>query len=147
MRKMKNYNFVMLLLPALLILSDAISTADRLSGKFFGSSIPFLENFYANDFLTFGIILFSALGVVLGNISLVFIKDKRWEYALVFVMLTILLFMLHNFSNNLWLAESDDFNTLSRLLDNWSFAFFWSGMIWPISKFAEILRSGNSNKI
>jgi hypothetical protein len=54
--------------------------------------------------------------------------------------------LIHKFAFNLPRAVSDDYDALRRLLDFFSDTLFFSGMVWPLSKFLEILRPENSNK-
>ena len=129
---MKNINPGLILFPTMMILSDSIRTADKLSGKFFGSSFPLLANFYANDFLIWGIFLFSAIGVIVGNIDLKYIKNKKWEYLILFGALTIPVFVIANF--NLRMIGNDDFKIIGGLFEDWIRAYWYSGMLFPLSK-------------
>lgn len=144
---MKSNNFSIILLPGTIIMGSVISTADKLSGKFFGPSIPFLEDFYANDFLIWIVFLAFSIGYFIGNIKLNFIKDKRWEYVLIFAFLILMGNLIHNYAFNLPRAVSDDYDTLRRLLDFFSEALVFSGMVWPLSKFIDILQLRASNPI
>ena len=130
-------------LSSFTILMGAIRTADSLSGKFFGSTFPVVSNFYANDFLGWGIILFSTIGILAGNVSFKFIKDKRWEYIGAFVVIIVLTIGLRGIGQNLRIGGNEDYRILDRLLDAWSTAFIYSGMFFPIVKLIEIYRPKN----
>lgn len=123
---MDKKNISIIAVIAFYLLMIAIPAADRLSGIFFSPSFSVLSNFYANDFLFYGLILFSGAGVLVGNKSVNVIKGKRWGYIFYFVALFILRIVFNRFSRGLEIGGSDDLRTLGQLFDPWVGAFIYS---------------------
>ena len=117
---------------AFYLLMIAIPAADRLSGIFFSPSFSVLSNFYANDFLIYGLILFSGAGVLVGNKCVNVIKGKRWGYIFYYVALYILRAIFTRLLISLEIGGSDDVRTLSQLFNPWIDAFIYSYMMIPI---------------
>ena len=120
------------------LLMIGASTADHLSGKFFSPNFSIFSNFYANDFLVIGLLLFSAAGAVVASKILKFIKGRRWGYAFYFVVLLVFSYGFIRLSFNLALSGSDDISTFSRLLDSWVGAFRYSCILLPLGEILGI---------
>jgi len=123
-----------------------VSAADDLSGKFFTPNFPLLSNFYANDFLPYGLMFFALVGAFVANKSLKFINGNRWKYASYFIALIIGEIVFNRYVNGLAMIGSEDYKILDDLLNSWENAFFYSSTMIAFIELTGILGGQNSLK-
>ena len=131
----------------IVVLNIAILTADNLSGKFFGPTIPIISGYYVNDFLFFGIILSLGLGVLLGNWHIKFIKNQDRGNALVGMLVLVIASFIYYTATKFQGSLLDDYDSFGNLLRTWAITFLVSGIFIPVSRFTDRWQSNqNINK-
>ena len=136
--KAKKKDLVISNVIAFYLLMIGASTADHLSGKFFSPNLPVFSNFYANDFLVIGLMLFSAAGAVVASKILKLIKGRHWGYVFYFVVFLVLSIGFGSLSFSLTISGSDDIRTFSKLFDSWIDAFRFSCIMLPLGEILGI---------
>lgn len=123
----RKYYFAVLMV-GFSVMAYGLPAADDLSGKFFSPTFPLLANFYANDFLPFGFIVFGTIGAYIGGFNLGFIKGLRRRNLIRFGAIIILLYFCVRLSTYLTFSHNEDYNILGGLTTAWT-SSLWMGML------------------
>ena len=87
LRQKPNF-FVLLFMVSIGLVGFAVNAADSMSNKYFPSNSPILANYYPNDFLPWGVLLFLGLGWLTVNFLCKYFDGDWRQLAVVLVVLT-----------------------------------------------------------
>jgi hypothetical protein len=116
-----------------LLVGFVARTADRLSDVFLPSDSPFFANYYANDFLTWGVVIFLTVGILMANFLTSRVKEKFLYLSLFLLFFSgaIVLFSLRLYFQKYFHVE-EWINPVSKLVEIWGWAWM-IGIGWVFS--------------